>query len=191
MALVGSTAATIGAQAHDRGTSVARHDESGKPLILGHEPTTVKLELDEALRNSVAAVVRPDIPEESSTPLVLHVSGLHPSHKGWRGGHVFLNLPDDPKKLDAELMSTRSPYYLGSFAFFPVTGPQATFPFRPGPTLRRLAKRHELDPARPLRVTLIGIPRQGDGKNVPPPETGVPFSEVALRIASPADSGSR
>ena len=65
---------------------------------------------------------------------------------------------------EPDKLSPTSPYYIGSFSFFPVDGDDSRdqgFYFVVAPALRKLEKRGELKETSRFRVTLIGLPRTG------------------------------
>jgi hypothetical protein len=130
---------------------------------LGPEAATVKVEPDAKTQRAVEKVLEQD-PGQDRSLLRLLVGGMRPTPTAWAGGgRVFLNVPEailaEPAKL-----TPASPYYVGSFSFFPVDGDDGReqgFYFALAPVLRRLAKREELSDTQTFRVTVVGLPRSG------------------------------
>lgn len=182
---------TIRAQGPDR-ESRAQRDRTGAELALRPSPITVELPLTDQLRQAIRAGAMSDPGNPDSPVISLLINGLIPTQPAWSGARVFLNLPDDLDKHPPESL-VQSPYYAGSFAFFPKVGQKQSFraPKALG-ALRGVVERGELEKARTLRVTLIGIPgrEQVEKKGV---RNGVvvPFSEIVLRVESPGSAANR
>ena len=171
--------------------SHAERDVAGAKLSLGAKPVTVELPWNDQMREAAHASLADKAESSTRSRFQLRVSGLHPEQPSWNGGRVFVNLPGDPKHLDPAQLTPQSPYYAGSFAFFPKSGVEQAF-YLPNvdQVLRKQAQANKFDYTKPLRVTIVGIPGSTPKETeVVKAGATVPFKEVSLHVghANPRD----
>ena len=148
-------------------------------LVLSEEPVTVELTPSDGFWRQLRETVAGDAWD--STTVRLRVAGLEPgTSSALSGARVFLNVPRVDGTIDSEALSTRAPYYVGSFRFFPGDGGGAgAFYVDPTDALKRLVDSNECPKDEALTVTLVGLLAKGDAVDR---DRSVPFSEVTLTI---------
>lgn len=147
----------------------------GKELAVTDKPLTVQVESTAALRAGLAAACRP-VPE---AVVMLVLKGVVPPAPRDRvvGVRVFLN--KDGAVWDTPV---EDPHFVTAFAF-PPTEQRDPYGLNLDltRTVRSLARRGELDPAKPLRVTLVAIPARGaEGL---PAGFAVPIGGLSVEVA--------
>ena len=186
LVLIAAMAGVTRAQPTDQDMTVTKRAATGETFALGRTPLTITLDLDDRLCRAIREAAEANLPAKGVPTIRLRVSGLRPSQDAWAsGGRVFLNLPDEPEKLDTDLLSYKSPYYVGSFSFFPASGKEQSYYLSPGPAFKRLSQRRELEKDQRLTLTFVGIPRRDREGHFGSDGISVPFSEVSLSAVPP------
>ena len=164
-----TTAVAPGARADDK--------PRGEKMAITDKPLTIKVEPDDALRTGLTDAVKP----KSKTTIRLTLTGVVPpaQRDQVEGVRVFLNKEDATRETSIE-----DPHYVTAFVFAPTTKRDAQeFNLDLTRAVGELGRRGELDPAKPLRVTLVAVPAQGVKQL--PVDISVPVGGASVR-AEPA-----
>ena len=147
-------------------------DKPEGKMAITDKPLTVKIEPSEQLRLDLAAAIKPAA--KVSIRLTLH--GVVPPERRdlTEGIRVFLNKDDATRTTPID-----DPHYVSSIVFAATNerDPQG-FHMDLTRTVAELTRQGKLDLAKPLRITLIGVPAEGL-KDLPP-AFSVPVAKVSI-----------